>query len=149
MEIEDSQKCSLSDVVRRLRRYACVVDDADERIVAIITGQVVEKLEQQAIELIASTPTAPVMCVYMSDGWSSITQLHSRWKLGQHVTIDRSGRIRMEFCLERAFIRQLRPSGAENVRLLAKHPRGMTLGKCAGNFFTAAYDFAHTLGDVS
>ena len=56
--------------------------------------------------------------------------------------------MRHEFCLERALIKQRRPSGIEHIAVLAGIPRSMGRGKRTGNCFTASIDFMASLSEM-
>jgi len=81
-----------------------------------------------------------LMQVYMSDGWSAFTTDRVRLTCG-NVTVQRNGRQKLEFLLERGMLRARRPCGKVEFCMLPSAPRGLRAGRTAWNMFTAASEF--------
>ena len=136
IQCEDSIKPSLT------------LGNVEQRALRIITAWIEQALLRKVSQCIDQAPTAPVMCMYSSDGWTAFTTVRTSSLCGPHVRVDNRGRVRLEFCLERAVVRQLRPSGKTIVMVMARMPLGMNTGRRHGNFFTAAVHFMPTLADL-
>ena len=136
------------DHVGRFCDNSVSLSEKDTRRLAIIVDGVIEMSLAKIQDHISRAPTAPAMAMYTSDGWSATITTHQRILMEPHVRVDRKGRLRVEFGLERMFFRQQRPSGGEAVCLLPGVLRPMSKGRRSGNFFRAACDFVKTLWEL-
>lgn len=135
-------------LLRRLVETARVLTTQEERAVRILAPWIKDTLLGKAARLIRQSPLAPVMCMYSSDGWSATVATKTIETIGPHIRVDHRGRVRHEFCLERALIRQRRPCGTEDLVAIVGKPLGMCHGRRHGNFFTAAVRFVPSLLDL-
>ena len=140
--VDNSRGSEVQALVSQLSKRS--LTKTEMRRCKILVGESLSALENKVISMIASCPAAPVMSTYSSDGWGAKLTTFQRELLGVHCKVNQRGRIRHELCLERALVRQLRPSG-EKLCFWAGVPRGMCNGKRAANFLTAYVDFMPTL----
>lgn len=134
-------------LVRDLVATAKVLTTQETRRVATIVRWIEDTLLHKMKQQIRQCPEAPVLCMYSSDGWSATVTTHIAGAVGPHV-VEHRGRVRHEFCLERALLRQRRPCGDETLTVMARRPLGMCTGRRHGNFFTAATGILPTLADL-
>ena len=100
---------SMRSLITRLVKTAGVLLPADKRLVRIIVQWIENTLLRNVKHLISTYPNAPVLCMCSFDGWTATVTTHTPEAIGPHVRVDHRGRVRHEFCLERAVIRQRRP----------------------------------------
>ena len=81
----------------------------------------------------------PSSVSYQSDGWSAIVSERNRESFGP-VTIDRSGRVKKEFMLERTIVKTIDENGGIVARLLVTPARPMDEGQSGWHIFGAACD---------
>lgn len=106
------------------------------RIGVVINGRLRDKVQ----ELLRSRPTSPILCAYLSDGWSARVSSRCVSSVGDHRVV-RHGRVRHEFLLERAIYRSPNPSGGSDFATVLAPPRGLSKGRSAWHIFASACEF--------
>ena len=89
---------------------------------------------------IRERPRASLLYQYFTDGWSVKVEERDQ-KEGAQGSIEERSTTKLEFCQERAIVRQSQPRGEERLFLVAGEARALRLGRRHGHFFTAAVDF--------
>ena len=128
--IGELQSCGLEMDEEQLaccHRAACIIED--------ITAQ-------QCRQVIGEAHRNPVLQVFMSDGWSCDMRQRASASHGD-IRVDRSGRLRTEYCLQRSIVKSRK---GDQVRMAIKieRPRPLMTKKCA-DIWSAATDFCPIL----
>ena len=125
----------LLDFVARVARPCTWCSKDVLREIARVVDSIVTILQSKVEACILTSPTSPVMMTYLCDGWTA--KIESREKISheEHITVNKRGRYRHEFDLQRAFIRQKRACGKDRLLMLVAKPRGLSRGRKATDFF--------------
>ena len=92
--------------------------------------------DDEADAIRSEFPEAPAMLAYLSDGWGCNISSYSSREMGQHV-VQRRGRYRREFLIERGVLRVRKPDGTHAVVMFFNRPRGLAYGRGAWNVFSS------------
>ena len=100
-----------------------------------------EEIRSQRAVLIAKaqSPDCPMMVTYMSDGWGCKVSTNTRLHVGSQA-INREGKYRAEFLLEKSVMKTLSPCGRIFSSLCWDEPRSLSSGKSGWYVFAAATD---------
>ena len=148
MEVDEDSVSSLVGRIRFLQNCKQVLTKKDKRTVRIVASFLEEKLVHKVVARIRANPRRPWLGVYASDGWSAQVAVGTVADLAEHCRVDHRGRVKHEFCLERAMFREKLGDGGDRLMVVLKRPRGLAKGKRHGNFFQAAVDFVPTLTEL-
>ena len=89
---------------------------------------------------IRERPRASLLYQYFTDGWS-VKVVERDDKKGPQGSLQQKAATKLEFCQERAIVRQSQLGGEDRLFLVAGEARALRLGRRHGHFFTAAVEF--------
>lgn len=105
-----------------------------------LSDVIADTTRARAYEFVQANSCTALLLQYMSDGWSAWTANHSNIEQeGKQCRIQTRSRI--EFCLERAFIRSSSKQPGSRLFILFGVPRPLLHGKGHQNFFQALTEF--------
>ena len=102
---------------------------------AVRLARALQKYAKTSVhELIRSHPGDPLMHVYMSDGWSAKLGTTNAKKVGSFVVV-RRGKEKLEFLLQRSFVKMLHRDSSITYRHIISEMVGLKNGRKALNLF--------------
>ena len=125
-------------------RHGASCDHGELDIQLRLATSVMRVLENRAGNMVMENRERPLLYAYSSDGWSTfIMERLAEDTMG--ATVNRRGRSRTEFLLERGIQRARSPGGEAQIVIFAGPPRSLRHGRGSWNMYTASRNFRKTL----
>ena len=127
------------DLAARLGRSASVLSEEDERQLQWLGAAITQFCDERWAELMrcATAGVWPLLYCHSSDGWSRTVTETKHVRFDDHL-VQRRGRLRAEFLLERELLKTLDENGRIHLAMTFTPPRPMLAGKSGWHIFQAA-----------
>ena len=126
---------------KRLGVASSVLNKSDVADTHRISAAVTQHCREKWAHAVTTNSHRPMLAVYQSDGWSGLTTTPHKVVKALDFVVRRVGKLRIEFLLQRAFLKVRTSPGNFEVCQRISEPLGLRKGRRAYNVFTACCEF--------